>query len=288
MTRLGWTLHEMLISLTVTAGIFVLASNAALSHLRFFRGTGEIVALRGQLGHAADVAAGVLRGIGGPEDILVAEDSAAEVNATYGMAFACGTDTGRVVVPAPSSSVTLSAFADAPQPGDDVRILVSDDSTSTWLGARLGAPPAAGPPCGLFPSATATWSLSLVEPMVIAPGAAVRVSRRLRINSYRASDGRWYLGLREWNGALGRFNGVQPVAGPLRPYSADPGATGFRLIWSDSAGTTVTAEPMRVASVSIVVRGESVRPARVAGLWSRAAPRYADSSIATVTLRNRP
>lgn len=285
----GWTLHEMLISLAVTAGIFVLASNAALGHLRFFRGTGEIVRLRSQLGHASGIAAGVLRAVDAPPDILLAQDSAAEVYAAYGVAFACKDDTGRATFPAPSSDPpgTLAAFGDTPQPGDVARILFVDDSGAGWIAARVAAAPMSGGPCARFPAAASTWTVSLVEPFVVPAGAALRFARRTRVSSYRASDGRWYLGVREWNGTLERFNTVQPVAGPLRPYGLDAASTGFLLAWTDSAGAPAGADPNGIAAVTVVARGESVRPVRVAGLWSRAAPWYADSSVSAVPFRNR-
>lgn len=279
----------MLISLAVTAGIFVLASNAALGHLRFFRGTGEIVRLRSQLGHASGIAASVLRGVDAPQDILVAQDSAAEVFAAYGVAFACDTDTGRATFPAPASDPpgAVAAFGDTPQPGDVVRILVVDDSGAGWVAARVAAAPVSGGPCARFPAAASTWTVSLVEPFVVPAGAAMRFARRTRVSSYRASDGRWYLGVREWNGSLERFNTVQPVAGPLRSHAADAASTGFRFSWTDSAGAPAGAAPDGIATAIVVTRGESVRPARVAGLWSRAAPWYGDSAVSAVTFRNR-
>lgn len=288
----GWTLHEMLVSLAVTGGIFVLASNAALGHLRFFRGTGEIVALRTQLHHATAIAANVLRTVESSEDILVAQDSAAEVFASYGASFACATDTGGVVIPAPSPGRenSLANFGDTPQAGDRVRVLIEDDTSASWVSARMAAPPSGGAGCAAFAGVTSTWTLGFIEPLVVYSGAALRFSRRTRISSYRASDGRWYLGLREWNGSTGAFNVIQPVAGPLLPLAPDPATTGFLLSWSDSTGATLPppVEPARVATLTVTSRGETVRPARVAGLWSRGAPRYQDSLAAVVAIRNRP
>jgi len=276
----------MVVSLAITGFVFVLASNAALGQLRFLRGLGEVVALRSQLGQAAGVAASVLRSLEAPEDVLVALDTAVELNASFGAAFACGTDTGRVLVPVPSAEGnTLAAFGDMPQPGDVARVLLEDDSSATWVGATVAASPAAGGACAAFADVAGTWAVSLAEPIVVPAGAAVRFARRTRLSVYRASDGRWYLGLREWNGALARFNGIQPVAGPLRPSA---GAATFTYRDTLGAALAEPVEPGRVATIDVRLHGETTRPARVTGLWSRAAPMYQDSLATVVTLRNAP
>jgi hypothetical protein len=78
--------------------------------------------------------------------------------------------------------------------------------------------------------------------------AAFRLARRTRLAAYRSGDGAWYLGLRDWNGDANRFNGVQPVAGPLRPR------TGFHLDYLDAAGRPLdvpVVSPSDAASVVV-------------------------------------
>ena len=125
------------------------------------------------------------------------------------------------------------------------------------------------------------------EPLLVTTGAALRLTRRMRMSLYRASDDRWYLGVKDWNGAAQRFNTIQPVAGPLQPYSADPQRTGLRFEYRDAAGSILPspAEPGLIATIAVVARGESVRPVKLAGLLSSAAPRYADSLAIAVALR---
>jgi prepilin-type N-terminal cleavage/methylation domain-containing protein len=112
--RRGWTLHEMLISLVVMAIVVALAAQTSLGQLRFFRGVGEVVTLRTQIGHAGAVAASMLRTVGSGLDILVALDSAIEFRATYGAAFACANENGRVTIAAQNSGRgnTLAGFDD--------------------------------------------------------------------------------------------------------------------------------------------------------------------------------
>src|SRR3954465_13081878 len=130
----GWTLHEMIISLAVTGGILALAVHAALGQLRFFRGAGEIAALRGQLAQATAVPAAFLWGVSPTAgDIRAAEDSALEVDAPMGTAVVCESAPGWVIVPAPvAEGNTLSAFVESPQPDDRIAALMEDSSGATW------------------------------------------------------------------------------------------------------------------------------------------------------------
>lgn len=281
--RRGWTLHEMIVSLVVAGGIVALAASAATGQLRFFRGAGEVSALRIQLTQGAMVASNVLRDVGSRHDIHVAQDSAIELSVTIGSAITCASDTGRLRVTRPQpSGATLASFIEEPQPGDAVHAFVSD-SIAGWIRLTVAAAPLPVP-CVRFPE-SAGWQIALAEPFVVPAGAPVRFTRRTRLSHYRASDGRWYVGLREWNAPLARFNAIQPVAGPFAPYS--PTASGIQFDYRDEAGVLLElpADPGRVALVTFVFRGETIRPAQVPGLKSPSAPSYADSISMSVAIR---
>src|SRR5213075_1717787 len=88
--RRGWTLHEERNPHCVMAVAAGLASHAAVVQLRFFRGAGEVLALRGQIGAVGSVVASALWGVspaGG--DIVFASDSALEVRVAVGSAVVC-------------------------------------------------------------------------------------------------------------------------------------------------------------------------------------------------------
>jgi hypothetical protein len=290
-SRRGWTLHEMIISLTVMGIVVALAAHAATGQLRFFRGVGEIVALRSQIGHAGTIAANVLWGasaVGG--DITVAQDSALELQETIGSAVACESALGRVTIPAAAATPgnALAAFIASPNEGDRVMAFFEDSLGATWLGLHLTSAAFAGGGCLHFPSASATWTFELREPLSVPTGTALRFTRPLRLSLYRASDNRWYLGAKDWNGAAQRFNAIQPLAGPLEPYSRDPAKTGLHFGYYDSRGSALLepVELTRIASVTIVARGETARAVRVAGMKSAPGETYADSTTVTVGLRN--
>lgn len=276
MTRRGWTLHEMLISLGVMSGVMAIAAHAATSQLRFFTSAGELAALRGQIGQASAVAATMLWGvspIGG--DILIAQDSAIEVRIPVGTSFACGGIPGRVTMAAGTArGMTLGSFTETPDVGDRIAVLFEDSLGTTWLTMNVAARPEVGAGCAYFPGVSETRSAILQEQITVPAGAPMRFSRLVRLSLYRGSDNRWYLGSRDWNGTSQRFNTIQPVAGPLRPYSQDPRLTGLAFVYRDSAGFQLASpvEPKRVASITIVSRATSAR--------------FEDSTAVSVALRN--
>lgn len=281
----GWTVHEMIISLTVTGLIVALAASAAVGQLRFFRGVGEVSALRTQVSQAVTIAANVLRGASSRSDLHVASDSAIELSVTIATAVTCRPDTGRLVVArASAAGNTLASYTETPQPGDVAQVLIAE-APASWLQGHV-ASEAGSSACARFPDIGA-WEFTIAEPFTIPAGTLVRFMRRTRISLYRASDARWYLGLKEWNPALQRFNAVQPVAGPLRPYGGRE-VTGLLFDYHDAAGGRLTppVDPAQVGFVTIVARGETVRPARVAGL-SPASGAFPDSARLSVAWPGR-
>lgn len=278
----GWTLHEMIVSLAVTGIIVALAAGAGAGQLRMLRGIGEIAMVRTQVSQAALVTAGVLRDVATRHHILVALDSAIEVAVTTGSSVTCRADTGRILIARPSAAGnTIGAFAETPQPGDGVEILAVD-STVGRIAARVAAAPLAAA-CSRFPWAEG-WEVALAEPFVVQAGMPVRFTRRLRLSAYLASDSRWYLGMREWNPAQGRFNTIQPVAGPLLPYGGPE--SGFRLEYRDQGGALLALpDPSRIALVTVIARGDSRRPVRVAGMRSANGLTHRDSALLSIPFR---
>jgi hypothetical protein len=287
--RPGYTLHETLISLCVLGVVLGLVAHAATGQLRFFRGVGEIVAVRGQVGHASAVAARVLWGVSSPGgDIVIAQDSAIQLEMTLGTAVNCDSVLGRVTIPTSTMGNTLAAFFERPDVGDRVIALFSDSLGSTWLTLHVASPPVAGAGCAAFPNIGSAATVELREHVAVPAGAVLRFTRPLRLSLYRAADDRWYLGAKDWNGEADRFNAVQPVAGPLRPYSSDPSQTGLLFSYRDDGGAILEdpVETARIASVTIVSRAQSTRPVRVSGLKSASKDRHEDLTAVTVALRN--
>ena len=65
----------------------------------------------------------------------------------------------------------------------------------------------------------------------------LRVTRPTRYAFYRAGDGTWQLGFREWSEASGSFSAPQPIAGPFVRSSAGHRS---RFRYFDSSGEELT------------------------------------------------
>lgn len=292
MKRRGWTLHEMLIALILTTGVMALAAHHALQQFRWFHGAGAVIAMRGQVGHASGILARALWGVSPGLDVAVALDSAVEFHAAIGSAVVCapataGTD-GRITIPAPSSTAgnVLASFWETPDASDRVHAFFDDSLGTHWMTFHLASPPLPGGACPASPG-TPAWLLILREPVTIPLGTTLRITRPVRFSHYRASDGKWYLGARDWNAASERLNTIQPVAGPLLPHSANPERSGLLLVYRDASGVELPqpVELARIASVTLTARAEAAW-VRVAGLATKRET-YADSSFVSVTFRNR-
>lgn len=288
--RRGFTVHELLISLTVMSGVFALVTHFALGQQRLFREITGMADVRSQLAHGTQLVASIAWPVspaGG--ELLAALDTALEVRLLVGTAVACGGEARQVVMPAPATSSTLASYLVSPAAGDHIAALYSDSAGDTWLTLRVAGPPVAGGACPTLPAVQATWSVPTLDALAVPAGAPLRITRPLRLIYYRASDGRWYLGARDWNGDAGAFNAVQPVAGPLRPWAPDAGETGLRFTYQDRAGVALPdpVDPAAVASIGLVLRAASRRPSHLAG-FAQPPRSWEDSAITVVTLRNAP
>jgi hypothetical protein len=114
----------------------------------------------------------------------------------------------------------------------------------------------------------------------------VRITRPVRYSLYRASDGQWYLGERDWNAASARFNTIQPVAGPFLSAAS----RGLALEYLDSAGASLAspvADTRAVALVRIQLTGLTRGVTRALGAAAAGLPRRGDTAVIAVALRNR-
>jgi hypothetical protein len=275
LNRGGWTLHEMLISLCVMGGVFALVAHQATTQTRLYTGIQQATLAREHRAQASSIAGRILWSLS-PEarDLTVAMDSALQVEMSIGASVVCASAPGMVIMAGPVSQrgAVVAAFSDTPEPGDGVAALFHDSLGTTWLTFRVASAPTAAP-CARFP-AFPGWQLTLVEPIQLPEGAALRVLRPLRLSLYRASDNRWYLGAKEWNGEQQRFNTIQPIAGPYDRYDRDPARSGFAFRYLDRLGHELHApfDAARVATVTIAARST--------------VGQRTDSGSVTVSLRN--
>lgn len=254
--RRGFTLHELIVSLTVMSGILVIAAHFSTKQLGFLRAMASAATVRRQLAETAGIAASLLVNVHpAAGDILQAQDTLLEFRLTTALGVTCRATPGRLVIPATSpENEALAAFADPPKAGDRMDALLADSTGVTWLSFQVQGADGSTEGCGAIPGAVGTLTLALAEPIALAERTPLRFTRAFRLSHYRSSDGKWYLGGRDWNAVDNRFNTVQPLAGPLR--GRDNGSSGLTFRYADARGVALIPpfDPRQVAAISIVVR----------------------------------
>ena len=295
--RTGVTLVELLVTLTLGAIVLSLVTVVCLRQQRIFADLANATALAGQLRDAAAILPIDLRPVAsGSGDIRDARDTSLEIRGTIASAVVCDTLRGGVVLaPKVAGVESYAGMVTALDVGDSLWLFAATDTIDVWRAFRItavsGAPAGA---CGavapvLDPSSRSVPRVAVtLDSTALAGwiGAPLRVTRALRYSLYRAADGGWYLGERDWNSALARFNTIQPVSGPFLPPSPSDGGLTFRYL--DSAGAALgspVTNPARVALVRVDLRGKTKQSPRAVS--ASATIDHFDSVSAVVLLRNR-
>jgi type II secretory pathway pseudopilin PulG len=289
----------------VLALMGVLSSAIGLTLLRqqrFYRGTSELLQARESVRDAMELLSTDIRGTSVADTVRLLADSAIELFTNIGSSIVCQTTGGNGVgLPAASSrrGNALTALLTQPDTGD-VAVFLGDsiDGAGEWerhriigFGVRSLGATCPGPSIFSREAADAGangFFLELSAPLSprVRVGAPVRFIRRGRYSFYRASDGRWYLGYRRCNAVGASACGViQPLSGPYRDYSANPGNTGLLFEYFDDSGNRFTpgASPLKLARVEITARAESRQRIVVEGRAT--VPR--DSATVAIAIRNR-
>jgi len=246
-----------------------------------------------------------LRGIssiGG--DIYAMSDSALEFRSVFGSSVVCVNTGGKLsTVPRVlATGATMTNWARPPAVGDSLLVYndgptlaVADDAwsryqiTAVTLVTGNGATGCPSSTRLTQPSditgANPSFQLTLAPAAAntIAVGAAIRFFRRVRYRVYRETDNQWYLGFFDCiTGRVPVCNPSQPIAGPFQPY-ANNGTSGVQFAYYDSTGV-VTANPLQVARISLVVRGQAGALINLSGAGATV---FHDSLRIEVGLRNR-
>ncbi len=293
--RLGTTLAELLVSLTICAVVASAFFRTVHQSLRFLNDHTVLVEQRAQLQAAAHLSTSLLADASPPEgDLLTLTDSSVSFRATIGIALACTTAgaTAEITPLALAAGVAFSAFSDHPQPGDlaarfDEGPLASaaDDHwelhTITGVHARTGActsTPFADP---VADASKPGWAFDLSPAPPATPSAfPLRILRPQRLALYHSAP-EWMLGFTEWNPGTGAWNLIQPVAGALTGGATGP--PGVDLVWHDSLFAP-GALPTSVASLRATFRAPTRAPLRHPG---RAPGVRTDSLGIRLPFRNR-
>lgn len=272
----GFSLLELILTLAVGTVVLAAAGRMLLTVRRFWSAERQALEMRHALQTAGMVLAAELRSASPASgDLLATSDTAVTLRAPRGLLSVC-----RPVVPGSRELVArLGPVVSpaSPEPGRDaVAVLLPDGDTATrWLRAPLVA--GGGATC---PDGVAAHRLTLDSSVPAAaldpvlPGAPVRLYETLMYRLYNDGSGRWWLGVRSWQG--GGWATTSPIAGPLRPR------TGLTLEFLGGNGTPAVVDS-QVRGVRIVLRAVGSVPVAAAG--RRSGPRE-DSLILFVAPRN--
>lgn len=212
-------------------------------------------AARAQLAAARAALEGDLAAVmHGESRLAFVHDTLLELEAHVGVALLCrpaaaGARALLVVAPRAPGAIPAGGWLRAVASGDSVALF--DAASGSWESAMLAS--VATGTCWPGVLAGPGRMLALAAPGLSAPlpiGSPVTVHRRVRWASYRAADGRWYLGVREHTS--GAWAIVQPVAGPLDASAGRPRPFTLR----DAAGVVLApGAPVALASRLEVILG---------------------------------
>ena len=264
--RPGVTLVELVVALSLGGIVLAVASGSLLRQQRAVRWidglSGAELQSRTVLRlladeleplHAGDLAAGQ------------ASDSSLELRAVVAASLTCDSAAAVTLVPESDAAPPLGVVARAPVVGDSVWLY--RDSLG-WRGHSVISVARTTAACGVPTTASGpAYTLALDAPAGVRAATPVRVTRRERWVVYRAGDGRWQLGVRDWSASASRFLAPQPVAGPFVRRTANGRRTGFRFFDASDAevvpdGTNEgTIVRVRITTISSApsTAGEGVR-----------------------------
>ena len=278
--------------------VLALITMIGLRQQRLFADLTDGIGLSGQLREAATILPIDLRGVSiSARDIREARDTSIQLRGTIASAVVCDTsNVGFVLTPTTAGATTYSSYLTTPEIGDTAWVFAPTDSVDDWRPfaiASVGAPSprqciAKGPrlddTARVLPRMSITFATrptSLASPI----GMPLRITRPLRYSLYRASDGAWYLGEKDWNTSGVRFNTIQPVSGPF--LSAALG--GLTFAYFDSTGASIAvpvADPRAIAAIRLTLRGETKKVSRVLGT-SASPTKRGESAVINVLMHNR-
>jgi prepilin-type N-terminal cleavage/methylation domain-containing protein len=303
--RAGFTLIELLVSLVLTSLVAGAIVKLLLRQQRFYNSTSDLIQTRQQIRQAAAMLPADLRGIsssGG--DIYAMSDSALEFRSVFGSSVVCSNNLGKLsTVPRLlAKGSTMSAWSVLPSVGDS--LVVYNDSSSfsasddAWTRHQItavtavtgnvasGCPTSSGlVQLGDLTSTNPSYQLTLSPAASgkVLVGAAIRFFKRVRYRIYQDTDTQWYLGFYDCKaGRTPVCNTTRAIAGPFQAYAANA-TSGVQFAYYDSTGA-VTANPLQVARISLIVRGQAGSLLNLSGAGGTT---FRDSLRIEVGLRNR-
>jgi prepilin-type N-terminal cleavage/methylation domain-containing protein len=288
--RRGFTLVELLVSVTISGVVMGSIVKVLAGNQRFYQAQNQILDVQQSVRAVAQILPGELRGLDPSDgDIIAMSDTAITVKAMRGFSVVCATPTptdvaARQIVIA---NALTSGYRAMDASRDSLLIFRESDpgrgGDDRWLRASIAA--ATPATCADGSAGTrltlsgmahgdSLGALGTVGDQGVLNGAPLRTFEVVNYRLYNDGTGTWWLGIRTY--AAGTWGATMPVAGPLSPLN------GLQLQYRD-AGHSLTTVPTAVRRIRLTVRGVSTQPVNIPG---RGVGFYRDSIVARVALRN--
>ena len=295
--RRGFTMVELLISITLLACLGTVLAKLMLDQQRFYQKQGSQINVRRELRTTMSAIPSDLRSLsssGG--DLTNFTTSSITFRNVLGTAIVCAKPNNSTIdlPPLNMARTTLTSWYTPPQIGDSVFAfnegLLRGAEDDVWFGARIvsivantNLCPASVYTDAALDAGKSRWrvTVSPALPDSVKIGAAVRFERSTRYSLESSPTNQFYLNRSEYTG--GAWGPAVPISGPfVGPTSGMLG--GVRFSYFDSLGAAVTsvANSRRVARVDVqlVARGANTSKAGSAGVVQ-------DSLTIRIALRNR-
>lgn len=268
--RRGMSLVELIIALATATLIATVATATIVRDRRLHHHLDTAISIQANTRDANSILTTTLRATNTSDTLPLVSDTAIELRTVLGAATLCDSatpGTTTLTIAPETGSPPLTSIVSTPEPGDELALPVRPSTTTigwtrhTITSARTGAatcdPAWRALATSSVPPASRAIRIATSSPVTrpLAPGTPLRLTRRARLDIYRASDQYWYLGYRRCPG--GSCTSVQPAAGHFGDHSVHPAMT-FHAF--DRAGYPIAGEDVTgIARIEVTIR--SVRPA---------------------------
>jgi len=312
--RAGFTLAELMISITILGLIGGLLTTTLMRQQRFHRAVASVADSRARMRDVATIMPTDLRSISSAgRDILTMDVNSMQFRAYIGAAVLCRYAAANVIELPPrvlASGSTLTSWITPPKPGD-VAFLYNDgalagNADDAWTAFSISDTTSAAdatwcPSNNVPPYTTAADNASRRYRITLTAnpnqaqikiGAPIRFAREVRYSVYQAADNQWYVGYETCTpNADPTLPGVcanrELLAGPVLPATTDTLTSGLFFVYYNQTGTRITdpANAGQIARISVGIRtiSESLRSATANNRQFASG----DSLRFTVGIRNR-
>ena len=289
--RRGYTLIELMIALVLLGMVSAAIYKVLVNNQRVYLAQTQQIDLQQNIRAAASILPAEFRQIdAGDSDITAMGPDSIRTRVIRQLSFLCvapvlGGGVGQITLtirttPMYGTRSTISV-------NDSMLVYYEGDPTSRsddgWLRGQVKTTSTVNGGCGgpapnnaFVITMDPTWIAGTQANVagVITSGSPVLGFDKVVYRTYQASDGNWYLGLKN-PAATGT---IQPIVGPLI------GSNGVTFSYFDATGA-VTTDPTHVARIDITLRARTTSPIRT----TQGAIAYkVDSVVTSVALRNNP